>query len=93
LRVSYGDGGILPFCRMILQAAQRYPLRVEGRELPDLDPAAALRLIWPPWYPTGSEDRARDAATLMQLVSAKQLKPETAQRWLASEWGVVGEQA
>jgi hypothetical protein len=93
LRVSYGEGGILPICRMILQAAQRYPLRVEGRELPDLDPAAALRLIWPPWYPTGSEDRARDAATLMQLVSAKQLKPETAQRWLASEWGVVGEQA
>lgn len=93
LRVSYGESGILPICRMILQASQRYKLRVEGQTLPELDVAAALRLVWPPWYPTGSEDRARDAATLMQLVEARQLKPETAQRWLASEWGMVGEQA
>ncbi len=93
LRVSYGEGGIIPICRMILQATHRYKLRVEGQQLPTLDENAPLRLIWPPWYPTGSEDRARDAATLIQLVEAKQLKPETAQRWLASEWGVVGEQA
>lgn len=93
LRVSYGEGGVLPICRMILQAAQRYPLRVEGQDLPELDAAAALQLNWPPWYPASSEDRARDAATLLQLVEAKQLRPETAQRWLASEWGVVGEQA
>jgi hypothetical protein len=93
LRVSYGEGGILPICRMILSATQRYRLRVEGQQLPELDAAAALRLLWPPWYPADSEDRARDSATLMQLVDAKFLKPETAQRWLASEWGVVGEQA
>ena len=93
LRVSYGEGGIIPICRMVLLATQRYRLRVEGQQLPELDPTAALQLVWPPWYPVGSEDRARDAATLMQLVQAKQLKPETAQRWLASEWGVVGEQA
>jgi hypothetical protein len=93
LRVSYGEGGIIPICRMVLLATQRYRLRVEGQQLPELDPTAALRLIWPPWYPVDSEDRARDAATLIQLLEAKQLKPETAQRWLASEWGVVGEQA
>ncbi len=93
LRVSYGEGGIVPICRMILQAAQRYPLRVEGQDLRELDCDAPLRLIWPPWYPAGSEDRARDASTLLQLIEAKQLKPETAQRWLAAEWGVVGEQA
>ena len=92
LRVSYGEGGILPICRMILQATQRYPLRVEGQQLPELDCSAPLRLIWPPWYPAGSEDRARDAATLLQLVEAKQLSPATAQRWFASEWGMVGEQ-
>lgn len=92
LRVSYGEGGILPLCRMILLASQRYGLRVEGRTVPALDPAAPLRLHWPPWYPSGSEERARDATTLMALVEAKHLRPETAQRWLASEWGVVGEQ-
>lgn len=93
LRVSYGEGGLLQICRMILLAAQRYPLRVEGQALPALDAGAALRLVWPPWYPAGSEDRARDAATLIALVEAKQLRPETAQRWLTAEWGVVGEQA
>lgn len=93
LRVSYGEGGIIPICRMILLAAQRYPLRVEGRDLPELDADTPLRLIWPPWYPAGSEDRARDASTLLQLIEAKQLSPETAQRWLAADWGVVGEQA
>lgn len=93
LRVSYGEGGIIPICRMILTAARRYPLRVEGRDLPELDADVPLRLIWPPWYPADSEDRARDAATLLQLIEAKQLKPETAQRWLAADWGVVGEQA
>ena len=92
LRVSYGEGGLLRICRMILLAAQRYPIRVEGRELPALDPGAALRLVWPPWYPAGSEDRARDAATLIALVEAKQMRPETVQRWLAADWGVAGEQ-
>lgn len=93
LRVSYGEGGIIPICRMILQATQRYKLQVEGQPLPKLDEAAALRLLWPPWYPAGSEDRARDAATLLQLVEAKQLRPETAQRWFASEWGILGDDA
>ena len=30
LRVSYGEGGLLPLCRMILRAGARYPLRVGG---------------------------------------------------------------
>ena len=28
LRVSYGEGGVLPLCRMVLRAAGRYPLVV-----------------------------------------------------------------
>ena len=93
LRVSYGEGGLLRICRMVLAASQRYPLRAEGAPLPALDAGAALRLVWPPWYPAGSEDRARDAATLIALVAAEQLPAETARRWLAADWGIVGEQA
>jgi hypothetical protein len=90
LRVSYGEGGLLPLCRMILRASARYPLVVGGVSLGALDEGAALRLVWPPWYPVSSEDRARDAATLLSLDAAGMLSGDTVARWLADEWGGVG---
>lgn len=95
LRVSYGEG-LLSLCRMILRAGLVYPLVVGGRALGALDAEAELRLVWPPWYPATSEDRARDATTLVALVAAGQLSRETARRLLAADWGLVdvaGEQA
>ena len=89
LRVSYGEGGLLPLCRMILRAAERYPLRVGGQLLPAVDAGAALGLVWPPWYPASSEDRARDASTLMALAGAGKLSPVTVRRWLDADWGGV----
>ena len=88
LRVSYGEG-LLSLCRMILRAGLVYPLMVGGRVLGALDAEAELRLVWPPWYPVTSEDRARDATTLMALVTAGQLSRETARRLLAADWGLV----
>ena len=89
LRVSYGEGGLLPLCRMMLRASARYPLRVGGVLLEGLDAEAPVGLVWPPWYPASSEDRARDAATLMALEGAKFLDPETVRRWLDDDWGAV----
>ena len=93
LRVSYGEGGLLPLCRMIMRAGTLYPLRIGGRLLEALDADAALKLIWPPWYPASSEDRARDATTLLMLAEAGQLRPEVVQRWLEADWGDMGEKA
>ena len=93
LRVSYGEGGLLPLCRMILRASARYPLRVGGVALGVLDTGASLGLVWPPWYPASSEDRARDAATLMSLADAGRLERAVVQRWLDADWGGVGEAA
>lgn len=90
LRVSYGEGGILPLCRMMLRAAERYPVLVSGRVVEGVDASAALRLVWPPWYPASSEDRARDAETLLALGAAGQLAPATVQRWLSADWGDPG---
>lgn len=87
LRVSYGEGGLLPLCRMILRASTRYPLRVGGRVADAVDAEAPLRLVWPPWYPASSEDRARDGATLLALKDGKLLRPEVVSRWLAADWG------
>jgi hypothetical protein len=91
MRVSYGEGGLLPLCRMILRATARYPLVVGGGAVGVLDAGAALRLVWPPWYPSSSEDRARDAATLVSLDSQGFLQPGTLRRWLDDDWGSVGE--
>ena len=90
LRVSYGEGGLLPLCRMILRAAVRYPVVVDGRAVGDLDVGAGLGLVWPPWYPSSSEDRARDAATLMGLSDGGHLPAATVERWLDDEWGISG---
>ena len=86
LRVSYGEGGLLQVLRMILRAGQVYPLRAGGRALGALDPEAELRLVWPPWYPATSEDRARDAATVMALVQGGLLGRAAARRLLAADW-------
>ena len=90
LRVSYGEGGLLPLCRMILRAAGRYPVVVDGRAVGDLDVGAGLGLVWPPWYPSSSEDRARDAATLMGLSDGHLLDRDVVQRWLDDDWGIGG---
>jgi hypothetical protein len=86
LRVSYGEGGLLQVLRLILRAGQVYPLQAEGRLLGDLDPAAPLRLVWPPWYPATSEDQARDAATILSLVQGGLLGRKAARRLLAADW-------
>ena len=87
LRVSYGEGGLLPLCRMVLRASGRFSLIVGGRGVEALDDGAALGLVWPAWYPSSSEDRARDAVTLMSLREAELLTSGTVRRWLGSEWG------
>ena len=86
LRVSYGEGGLLQVLRLILRAGQVYPLHAGGRALPPLDPDAGLRLVWPPWYPATSEDRARDAATVLALVQGGLLGQAAARRLLAADW-------
>ncbi len=88
LRVSYGEGGLLAIIRMILRAGQVYPIIVGGVALDTLDADAPLSLVWPPWYPATSEDRARDAATVLSLVQAGQISRSSGVRLLAADWGV-----
>ncbi len=55
LRVSYGEGGLLALLRMVLRASQLYPLTLGGKPVAVIDPEAALRLRWPPWYPDSAK--------------------------------------
>ena len=89
MRVSYGEGGLLPLCRMMLRAGARYPLVVGGVALGEVSAEASLKLVWPAFYAASSEDRARDAATLMSLAEDGKLTTATVQRWLDDEWGAM----
>lgn len=70
LRITYGEGGLVPLLSLALEAARRVPLRVGGEILRPPAGPVRLRLAWPRWYPASSEDRARDAASLTALYQA-----------------------
>lgn len=88
LRVSYGEGALLALARMVLRARARYPIRVLGTPLPELDEAAPVSLAWPRWYAPNAEDRERDARTLATLAQSGQISRETAVRSLAAAYDI-----
>jgi hypothetical protein len=89
LRISYGEGALLQLARMILRAAQRYPLTVMGQPTPTLDPAARLSLKWPRWYAPTADDRQKDALTLSTLAAAGQISRETAVKSIADTYDIA----
>ncbi len=89
LRISYGQSGILPLTKMMLQAAEVYTLRIDGCDFSEASSAFPLTLRWPDWYPADSADRQRDAQTVTALVAAGQMSRETAMRVLAPEYDIA----
>ncbi len=88
LRVSYGEGALLELSRMVLRAAELYPLRVMGQPIPKLDPSAPISLKWPRWYPLTADDRQKDAQTLAVLAGAGQISRETAVKSIADTYDI-----
>ena len=77
LRISYGQEGLLRLARMIVAAAQMYPIKVQGRSV-RLSAAAPLSLRWPEWFPPTGEDKQQAASTLSALRNAGLISRETA---------------
>ena len=88
LRISYGEGALLTLARMVLRAAQLYPLQIRSVPAPKLDPAAALSLLWPRWHPSTADDRHKDALTLSTLAAAGQISRETAVAAIADTYDI-----
>jgi hypothetical protein len=88
LRISYGEGALLSMARMVLRAAELYPLSVMGQPIADLDPTARLTLKWPHWYPATADDRQKDAQTLSTLAAAAQISRETAVKAIADTYDI-----
>jgi hypothetical protein len=89
LRVSYGEGALLQIARMVLQAAQIYPLTIMGRPAPRMDPNERITLKWPRWYPSTADDRQKDAQTLSVLAAAGQISRETAVKSIADTYDIA----
>ncbi|MGO9818907.1 MAG: hypothetical protein ACLPJJ_10175 [Acidocella sp.] len=84
LRISYGDGGILPLMKMVARASRKFPLTVMGERVPPLDVTQRLKLRWPRWYPLSADDRLKEAQAVSALVNAGQLSRETAVKTVAA---------
>lgn len=89
LRISYGNGGILPLMAMVVKASHVFPLQVMGRVLPPLDTQLRLTLRWPRWYPLSADDRLKEAQAVATLTGAGQLSQETAVKTLAAAHNIA----
>ena len=89
LRISYGEGGLLPLARMVLCASQHYPLALRGREIGPLDAEAPLSLAWPRWYPPSADDRLKDAQALATLTEAGLLTQASALKSVAATYDIA----
>jgi hypothetical protein len=88
LRISYGDGGIIPLIRMIVKASNIYPLQVLGAQVAPMDSAQRLHLRWPRWYPLSADDRLKEAQAISLLTDAGQISRETAVKNLSASHNV-----
>jgi hypothetical protein len=71
LRISYGDGGLLPLLAMVCRAASklRNGLVIGGERHHQLDDKG-LRLVWPSWFPASFADRHAQATSVVALLDA-----------------------
>ena len=88
LRITYGEVALLSLAQMIVRASQRYTLRANGCELPTMEPAIALSLKWPRWYPTSAADRQLDATTLSTLMSSGLISRASAVKAIADTYDI-----
>src|SRR5580698_4146291 len=93
LRISYGNGGILPLMKMVVRASQVFPLTVMDETLPPLDSTQRLTLRWPRWYPLSADDRLKEAQAVATLTNAGQLSRETAVKTIAASHSIADVEA
>ncbi len=93
LRISYGDGGILPLLKMVVKASQLFALTVNDKIVGPLDATQRVRLCWPRWYPLSADDRLKEAQAVAALANAGQISRETGVKIIAAANGISDVQA
>ena len=93
LRISYGEGGILPLLKMVVRASQLFDLTVNGKAVGMLDMTQRIRLRWPRWYPLSADDRLKEAQAVAALANAGQISREAGVKIMATANGISDIQA
>ena len=88
LRASYGENGILPLARMVIEASRKYPLTVNGVKVKPFATTAQPSLRWPPWFPPTGQDRTAEANALSTLSDHSLISHETAVKSVASAFDI-----
>lgn len=88
LRTSYGENGLLPLVRMIVQAAQKLPIKIRGKQVKPPANTDDFTLRWPPWFAPTGQDRNQEAQTLATLGGSGYISRETAVKSLAAQYDI-----
>ena len=78
LRISYGEYAYRELLSMALKAHEKFPLTVEGKQLPAIDASQKITLNWPDWYQPTAEDLSKKATTVKTLREAHVISRKTA---------------
>ena len=90
LRVTYGEGGLLPMFKKILFLIKEHGVKLGGKELPrDFDIHEEIALRWGKWFPLTPDDQNKQSMALAQLKGSGLISTETAINSLASEYEIL----
>lgn len=88
LRTSYGENGVLPLVRMLMDASRKIPLKVNGAKVAAFSALSQPALRWPAWFAATESDRQQQAGTLNTHRNAGHLSRETAVRVMAANYDI-----
>lgn len=82
LRVNYGDFGIIPLLRMLLQIANKMPVKVRGKMVKISNPEEPIDLAWNDFFPPSPMDMQSEATTVLTLFTGGLISRKSALRQL-----------
>lgn len=78
LRISYGDCGLVPLLKMMIQIAAKFPIKVLGKVAKSPDPSQDIELTWTDFFPSTPFDQQQVSQTMMTLVQSGIMSKRTA---------------
>ena len=90
LRMSYGDGGVIPLLRLVCLASRKIKGGVVCGEAAQtaLDPAG-LALVWPPFFHPTYEDKQAEAVAVTTLVKGGVMSRRTAVQTIGESYDLA----
>jgi hypothetical protein len=88
LRTSYGENGVLPLARMVIEASRKMRLKVKGKDIAPFGEDAYPTLRWPGWFAPTVSDQEQQATALSTSRRAGHISRETAVKSIAATYDI-----